>query len=123
MRHGNGFQNFYRRNGKQGRPCRDNRVIVNALLWILRTDASWRDLPSEYGPWQILYTRFRRWEARGIWRRALEELVKDATDNESLMIDSTAVRARQHAAGARGGWKSRRLVGIGVDSPQKSTPL
>ena len=111
------------RSEKQGRPCRDNRVIVNALIWILRTGAPWRDLPSEYGPWQSVYTRFRRWEARGIWQRALEELAKDATDDESLMIDSTAVRAHQHAAGARGGRKNRRSAGLGAGSPQKSTLL
>jgi transposase len=97
--------------------------MVNALIWILRTGAPWRDLPSEYGPWQSVYTRFRRWEARGIWQRALEELAKDATDNESLMIDSTAVRAHQHAAGARGGRKNRRSADLGADSPQKYTFL
>ena len=108
---------------KTGAPLRDNRVIVNALIRILRTGAPWRDLPSEYGPWQSVYTRFRRWEARGIWQRALEELAKDATDNESLMIDSTTVRAHQHAAGARGGRKNRRSADLGAGSPQKSTLL
>jgi transposase len=90
------------RSGKQGRPLRDNRVIVNALIRILRTGAPWRDLPSEYGPWQSVYTRFRRWEARGIWQRALEELAKDATDNESLTIDSTARPCPSACRGSKG---------------------
>ena len=111
------------RSGKQGRPCRDNRVIVNALLWILRTGAPWRDIPSEYGPWQSIYTRFRRWEARGVWQGVLEELARNETDRESLMIDSSAIRAHQHAAGARGGKKNRLSVGLAADFPAKSMPL
>ena len=110
------------RSGKQGRPCHDNRRIVNGLLWILRTGAPWRDLPSEYGPWQSVYTRFRRWKTRGIMQRIMEKRAKNDTDEESLMLDSTAIRAHQHAAGAKGGNKNRRLDAREVVFPPKSMP-
>ena len=97
------------RSGKQGRPCHDNRRIVNGLLWILRTGAPWRDLPPEFGPWQSVYTRFRRWKARGIMQQILDQLAQNDTDEESLMIEVSAIRAHQHAAGAKGGNKNRRL--------------
>ena len=97
------------RSGKQGRPYHDNRTIVNGLLWIRRTGAPWRDLPSGFGPWQSVYTRFRRWKARGIMQQILDQLAQNDTDEESLMIEVSAIRAHQHAAGAKGGRKNRRL--------------
>ena len=97
------------RSGKQGRPYHDNRTIVNGLLWIRRTGAPWRDLPSGFGPWQSVYTRFRRWKARGIMQQILDQLAQNDTDEESLMIEVSAIRAHQHAAGAKGGNKNRRL--------------
>ena len=52
---------------KKGRPRKDDRNVVEAILWILRTGAPWRDLPSEFGPWKTVYTRFRRWSLDGTW--------------------------------------------------------
>lgn len=52
--------------GRWARPAKDDRVIVNGILWILRTGAPWRDLPREYGPWNTVYTRFSRWTKAGI---------------------------------------------------------
>jgi len=73
--------------------------MVNAVLWILRTGAPWRDLPKRFGSWNSVYSRFRRWAQRGVWDSVLAELRKDA-DTESFMIDATIIRAHQDATGA-----------------------
>lgn len=89
-----------------GRPNKDHRTVVNGILWILRTGAPWRDLPERYGPWKTVYSRFRRWQHAGIWARILEALHEEAghegaLDGSVIMIDSSNIRAHQHAAGAR----------------------
>jgi transposase len=76
--------------------------MVNAMLWILRTGAPWRDLPAHYPPWKTVYWRFSRWTAQGIWKQILEQLTLDA-DTEGFLIDGTIVRAHQDAHGARKG--------------------
>ena len=78
----------------------DNRRFVEAVRWIARTGAPWRDLPSELGNWHTTYTRFSRWCKRGVWTKLMVALGTDR-DLEALMIDSTVVRAHQHAAGAQ----------------------
>lgn len=85
-----------------GRPAKDNRKMLNAILWITRTGSPWRDLPECYGPWQSVYTRFRRWEQAGIFEQILKTFSSEP-DAESVMIDSTIVRVHQHGAGAKGG--------------------
>ena len=100
------------RSGKRGRPAKDNRLVVNAILWILCTGAPWRDMPEEYGSWNSIYTRFRRWNARGIWQRVFDALREDK-DLENISIDGTYIRAHQHAAGARGGKKNKPLGAVG----------
>ncbi len=65
------------RSGKRGRPAKDNRLVVNAILWILITGARWRDLPEEYGSWNSIYSRFRRWMSRGIWQAVFAALSAD----------------------------------------------
>jgi transposase len=77
----------------------DNRLFVNAVLWIARTGAPWRDLPERFGNWNRVFQRFNRWAQRGVGGRVMEALGDDA-DLEWLLIDSTVVRAHQHAAGA-----------------------
>lgn len=89
-----------------GRPNEAHRRILNGILWVLRTGAPWRDLPERYGPWQTVYSRLRRWQAAGIWDRVLAELQEDAAHDDQIdgsitMIDSSSIRAHQHAAGAR----------------------
>lgn len=90
------------RTGKRGRPAKNNRLMINAILWILRTGAPWRDLPKCYGSWKSVYTRFSRWSKQGIWDKIFAHFTTSC-DNESNMIDSSAVKAHQHAAGAKGG--------------------
>ncbi|MDN5872394.1 MAG: IS5 family transposase, partial [Nitrococcus sp.] len=83
-----------------GVTARDNRLFIEAVLWIGRTGAPWRDLPAELGNWHTTYTRFARWAAKGVWGRIFAALSQDR-DLEEVMLDSTAIRAHQHAAGAK----------------------
>lgn len=85
-----------------GRTAKDNRLFVDAVLWIAKTGAPWRDLPERFGNWNSVFQRFNRWCKRGIWQRILDVLGDDP-DLEYLLLDSTIVRAHQHAAGAKGG--------------------
>lgn len=93
--------------GDKGRTGVDNRLFVDAVLWIVRTGAPWRDLPGEFGNWNSVYVRFRRWARKGLWERLFRELAQEP-DFEHVMIDATIVRAHQHSAGAKGGLKIRR---------------
>ncbi|WP_074311585.1 IS5 family transposase [Singulisphaera sp. GP187] len=77
----------------------DNRLFVNAVLWITKTGAPWRDFPERFGNWNSVWRRFDRWSAKGVWLRIFEEL--NDTDLEWLILDSTVIRAHQHAAGAK----------------------
>ena len=90
------------RPGSWGGKARDNRLFINAVFWILRTGAPWRDLPPDYGDWKNTHRRFCRWRDKGIWEKLLEQLVVDP-DFEWLMIDATHIKVHPHASGARGG--------------------
>ena len=93
--------------GDRGRAGEDNRRFVDAVLWLARAGAPWRDLPEELGHWNSVFQRFRRWAKKGVWERIFNALVEHP-DFEYLIIDSTIVRAHQHAAGAKGEAKVRR---------------
>lgn len=86
--------------GDPGATARDNRLFIDAVLWIARTGAPWVDLPARFGAHDTAFQRFNRWAKKGTWARIMEALGGDA-DLEALLIDSTAVRAHRHAAGAR----------------------
>lgn len=81
---------------------RDNRLFVNAVFWLAKTGAPWRDLPERCGNWNSVFRRFGRWAQRGVWPRILHLLGCEQVLDE-LLFDSTIVRAHQHAAGAKGG--------------------
>ncbi len=92
-------------NGGRGQQWRDHRQVINGILWKLRTGAPWRDLPERYGPWRTAYARFVRWQQDGTWDRLLTHVqaTSDAVGEVEweVSVDSTVIRAHQHAAGAR----------------------
>ena len=92
----------------RGSSGRDNRMFVEAVLWIVRTGSPWRDLPEVFGPWNSIFRRFSRWSTKGVWHRVFTAMADDG-DFEYLIIDSTIVRAHQHATGAKKGLKIRPL--------------
>ena len=89
------------RPNKPGHPYRSHRQVLNGMFWILRTGAPWRDLPERFGNWNSVWRRFDRWAAKGVWERVYRAL-QDA-DVKWLLLDSTVIRAHQHAAGAKKG--------------------
>lgn len=102
------------KSGDLGRTGRGNRLFVEAVLWIARTGSPWRDLPSEFGLWNSVYQRFARCSRQGVWHRLFSELARDA-DFEEVFIDSTIVRAHQHAAGAAKKTVTKPLDEAGAD--------
>lgn len=93
---------------QKGSTGRNNRMFVEGVLWIVRTGSPWRDLPEAFGEWNSVFRRFSRWSEKGVWQRIFEAL-SDDPDFEYLIIDSTIVRAHQHASGAKGGLRIRPL--------------
>lgn len=92
----------------EGRPPKWNRrQLIDGIRWRIRVGAPWRDVPACYGPWQTVYGLFRRWQRDGTWARlmcALQAAADAAGAIEwQVSVDSTSVRAHQHAAGARTG--------------------
>ena len=77
-------------------------TLYNAVIWILRTGAPWRDLPPDYGDWKNTHRRFCRWRDRGVWEMLFNLFVQDP-DFEWLMIDASYIKVHPHAAGAVGG--------------------
>lgn len=95
--------------GGRGRPWADHRTVLEGICWRYRTGSPWRDLPAEFGPWQTVWKRHFRWSVDGTYQLILEAvqdagLAGPAVDDDIerlLAVDSTIVRAHQHAAGAR----------------------
>ena len=81
------------RSTQKGRPQKDNRMMLNGILWILRTGCQWRELPECYGSWQSVYARFRKWQKDGIFEKIFRELNLDA-DTEYIRINSASVKAQ-----------------------------
>lgn len=89
------------RRGGHGGVARDNRLFMNAVWYVAKTGIPWRDLPERFGKWDTTYHRYNEWCKKKVWQRILE-VVQDP-DLERLMLDSTIIRAHQHAAGMNGG--------------------
>jgi transposase len=88
----------------RGRRWKDHRTVLNGILWKFKTGAPWRDIPEQYGPWKTCYYRFTRWQQEGLWERLLQHVqthVDAVSEIEWIVsVDSTTIRAHQHAAGA-----------------------
>jgi putative transposase len=108
------------------KPELPDRLFFEALLYLARTGVPWRDLPGDFGAWDAVYNRFRRCVASGSLRALFELLTADPQFDEvrRVLIDSTVVRAHQHAAGARrkkGGRRRRRWAAAAATSPPRSS--
>ncbi|WP_449233429.1 IS5 family transposase [Azospirillum doebereinerae] len=97
--------------GKEGDPGRtavDNRCFLEAVLWVVRTGAPWRDLPEQFGNWNSVFQRFRRWAKGGVFERIFAALAGDG-DFEYVIIDGTIVRVHQHGTGGKGGTQTQAI--------------
>jgi transposase len=101
--------------------------VLAGIIWVLRTGAPWADLPARYGKWKTVASRFDRWQDAGVWDRILTGLqaladADGAFDWALHFVDSTTIRAHQHAAGAkRGPPKPKRWAAAGAASRPRST--
>jgi transposase len=111
---------------KDGRPPeQSDRLCLEAVLSLARTGVPWRDLPGEFGHWDAVYHRFRRWEKRGVWRQWWAGVQQDRGKlAKQVLIESTIGRAHQHAAGAfknTVGKRPRRWAVLGEACPRRCT--
>jgi len=95
--------------------------MLDAMLWILRTGAPWRDLPPDYGSWRTVYTRFTRWSQTDVLKRVFDKLAEEH-DGEGYMVDGTIVRAHQDATGAIKKAGNKRLAVLAAVRRRSSTP-
>ena len=100
--------------GDAGGSGKDNRLFLEAVLWRVRTGLPWRDLPSDFGNWNSVFRRFRRWAEGGVFERIFEE-ISGTPDFEYAMIDGTIVQAHQKASGAKGGHSIKPLGARAAD--------
>lgn len=99
-----------------GRPAKENRVMLNGIIYWLSTGIPWRDLPERYGPWETVYGRFRTWTLNGVWEDVMTALIEqDIVDESTLMLDSTTVKVHQHASGSKKGLMKRKQGAAVVD--------
>ena len=98
--------------GKPGDPgvtAKDNRLFINAIMYVAKTGIPWRDLPERFGPWHNVFQRFNRWCKKGVFTRIFN-VFRDL-DLEVLMLDSTVIRAHQHSAGAKNSTPEQEALG------------
>ena len=80
-------------------------MFVEAVLWLVRAGAPWRDLPDAFGKWGTVWKRFRRWAEKGVFERIFEALSGDP-DFEYALIDGTIVKVHRHGGAQKGDLKS-----------------
>jgi putative transposase len=105
-------------------PKQSDRDFVEAVLYLARTGCPWRDLPARFGHWEAVYQRFRRWEEAGYWRALFAVLPEDLAEVQTILLDSSIIRAHPHAAGApkkKGAKRRRAWVAAGAGSGPRST--
>lgn len=89
------------RAGAPGPNARDNRLFVNAVLYVLKTGVPWRDLPERFGNWNSVWRRYDRWCASGVWQKIMALITDPAAEAAELLLDSTTVKAHPCASGSR----------------------
>ena len=87
---------------RMGCPRKDDRLILNAMLWLARSGVGWQALPKRYGSWKTVYSRFCKWRDDGTFLHIFEVLTQDS-DMENLSLDSTVIKAHPHSSGAKKG--------------------
>lgn len=98
------------KDGDRGWSGVDNRLFVDAMLWLARGATPWRDLPPELGHWKSVYTRFRRWSRAGVWKSLFRALSTDP-DFEYVLLDATICKVHAGETSQKGGLK---LAGLAV---------
>ena len=93
--------------GDCGVTAKDNRRFLEAVLWLARTGAPWRDLPAAFGNWNSQFRRFSRWAKSGVWERLFAAMADDP-DFEYVILDATIIRVHQHGTGGKRGRRLRR---------------
>lgn len=102
------------RDGLRGRSGVDNRLFVDAILWMAGNAARWRDLPEVFGKWSGVHARFRRWSHAGVWEKLFHTMA-ETPDFEYVLIDSTISKVHADASGAKGGLKLPLLAARAAD--------
>ena len=112
-------------NTGEGRPSKSNRLMLDGMLWKVKTGAPWRDLPERFGPWETVYGRFRRWNENEVFLTIFKDLSQDA-DLQEVSLDSPFCKVHTHAAGAKNGQNmpkpTRKSDLLKVDVTPKSMP-
>lgn len=97
-----------------GRSGKNNRLFIEAVLWIVRIGSPWRDLPASFGNWSTAFPRFRDWRETDVFKRIFDALSQEP-GMEYAMVDATIVEVHRHGQGAKGGLRARPWVAPKVE--------